>query len=366
MAKLRRQSNTGDFMSRNMDKRLSELEASISSIYNEAYEEAQKKLDRYLERYEEQYELMTARYLEEEITQTEYEHWVQAQMLRTQRYRATVESLSETLVNADILAMATVEGELPFVLAQSFNFTQFVGNIIAENTGLTVGTFQIYNTRSIQAIIRDNPTLLIPRVDIPRDQRWNRQHINRAISQGLINGDSMQSIAERLQAVVQMDDNAAIRNARTATTCAENLGRNESYHFIRSQGIDMAKEWSATHDSRTRDTHLLLDGTRPNEDGYFGEGILDPNHLMQYPADPNGEGKEIYNCRCRLNVVPPEYNRQVNEDNYRTWMRENYPDDYASIQAQDTASGREQRRQDALERQRRLREERRRSNGTGH
>lgn len=363
MAKLRRQSNTGDFMSRNMDKRLSELEASISSIYNEAYDEAQKKLDRYLARYEEQYELMTARYLEEEITQTEYEHWVQAQMLRTQRYRATVESLSETLVNADILAMATVEGELPFVLAQSFNFTQFVGNIIAENTGLTVGTFQIYNTRSIQAIIRDNPTLLIPKVDIPRDQQWNRQHINTAISQGLIHGDSMQGIADRLQAVVTMDDNAAIRNARTATTCAENLGRNESYNFIRSQGIDMVKEWSATHDSRTRDTHLLLDGTRPNEDGYFGEGILDPNHLMQYPADPNGEGKEIYNCRCRLNVVPPEYNRQVNENNYREWMRQNYPDDYSNILEADRQSGREQRRQEALERQRRLREERRRNNG---
>lgn len=363
MAKLRKQSNTGDFMSRRMDKRLSELEASINSIYNEAYEIAQKKLDRYLARYEEQYNIMLARLIEEEITQEEYEHWVQVQIIRTARYQATIESLTETLVNTDILAMAVVEGELPFVIAQSFNFTQFIGNIVAENTGLTVGTFQIYNTRSVQAIIRDNPTLLIPRVDIPRDQQWNRQHINTAISQGLINGESMPSIANRLQAVVQMDDNAAIRNARTATTCAENMGRNESYNYLRSMGIDIVKRWSATHDARTRDTHLLLDGTLPNEEGYFGEGILNAGHLMRFPADPNGEPQEVYNCRCRLDVVPSEFSRQANEDQYRTWMRNNYPDDYDEILEHDNASGREQERQEALERQRRLREERRAKNG---
>jgi uncharacterized protein with gpF-like domain len=178
----------------------------------------------------------------------------------------------------------------------------------------------------------------------------------------------MDRIAERFQHVAQMDDNSAIRNARTAVTAAENMGRNESYNFIRSQGIEMVKEWSATHDSRTRDTHLLLDGTRPNEDGYFGEGILNAGYLMQYPADPNGEPQERYNCRCRLNIVPPEYSRQVNERNYEEWMRSNYPDDWQDVQNADNrirsdGTSRNQQRQEALERQRRLREERRRNNG---
>lgn len=357
-----RRPNNDDFMARRMDKRLSEMEASIASIYEEAAAEGTRQLERYLATFEERDAVMYARYLEEEITEDEWLRWRSTHILRTQRYQATIDSLTDVLVNADISAMALVDGNLPYVLAQSYNFTQFVGNIIAENTGLNVGTFQIYNTRTVQALIRDNPNLL-PTVDIPLDQQWNRTQINRAVTQGILHGDSMDRIAERFQHVAQMDDNSAIRNARTAVTAAENMARNEAYNFIRSQGIDMVKEWSAIHDSRTRDTHLLLDGTRPNEDGYFGEGILDKDHLMQYPADPNGEGKERYNCRCRLNIVPPQYSRQVNEDNYRTWMRNNFPDDYTNIQARDRTSGREQRRQDALERQRRLREERRRNNG---
>lgn len=358
-----RRPNNDDFMARRIDKRLSEMEASIASIYEEAAAEGTRRLERYLATFEERDAVMYARYLEEEITEDEWLRWRSTHILRTQRYQATIDSLTDVLVNADISAMALVDGNLPYVLAQSYNFTQFVGNIIADNTGLNVGTFQIYNTRTVQALIRDNPNLL-PAVDIPLDQRWNRTQINRAVTQGILHGDSMDRIAEQFQHVAQMDDNSAIRNARTAVTAAENMGRNESYSFIRSQGIDMVKEWSATHDSRTRDTHLLLDGTRPNEDGYFGEGILDKDHLMQYPADPNGEGKERYNCRCRLNIVPPQYSRQVNEDNYRTWMRDNYPEDYAQITEHDRTNYRyEQSRQEALLRQRMLREERRRNNG---
>ena len=358
-----RRPNNDDFMARRMDKRLSEMEASISNIYGEASEEATNKLQKYLERFEERDAVMYARYVEEEITEEEWLRWRANHILRTQRYEAVIDSITDVLVNADISAMALIDGNLPYVIAQSFNFSQFVGNIIAEDTGLNVASFQIYNTRSVQALIRDNPQLL-PVVDIPRDRQWNRTHINTAVTQGIIQGDSMDRIASRLQTVVNMDDNAAIRNARTSVTAAENMGRNESYNFIRSQGIDMVKEWSATHDSRTRDTHLLLDGTRPNEEGYFGEGILNADYLMQYPADPNGEPQERYNCRCRLNIVPPEYSRQVNEDNYRTWMRDNYPEDYEQITEHDRTNYRyEQSRQEALLRQRRLRDERRRNNG---
>lgn len=359
-----RRPNNDDFMARRMDKRLSEMEASIASIYEEAAAEGTRRLERYLATFEERDAVMYARYLEEEITEDEWLRWRSTHILRTQRYQATIDSLTDVLVNADISAMALVDGNLPYVLAQSYNFTQFVGNIIAENTGLNVGTFQIYNTRTVQALIRDNPNLL-PTVDIPLDQQWNRTQINRAVTQGILHGDSMDRIAERFQHVAQMDDNSAIRNARTAVTAAENMGRNESYNFIRSQGIEMVKEWSATLDDRTRDTHVLLNGTRPNEDGFFGDGILDV--LMEYPADPRGEPQERYNCRCRLNIVPPEYNREVNQRNYDTWLRENYPDDYADVQESDKRRGKIEERQRFYDRipeaRRRVEERRRRRNG---
>jgi hypothetical protein len=116
-------------------------------------------------------------------------------------------------------------------------------------------------------------------------------------------------------------------------TSAENMGRNESHRRITSQGINMVKRWSATYDARTRDTHKLLDNTTANEKGLFGEGILDKldEPLMRYPADPKGAAAEVYNCRCRLNIVPPDYSREANAQAYERWMQENYPDDYRDL-----------------------------------
>ena len=317
-----------DFMNNRMNERLEELEARITDIYTQASKEAQDTLNSYLERYSNQYNEMRQRRADNEITREEFNSWIQANMLQRDRYTATVNQLTDMLVKTDKAAMAVLNGELPYVIAESYNFVQFVGNVVAENTDSTIGSFQIYNARSVQAIIRDNPDLL-PRVNTREDTAWNRDHITREITQGILQGDSIPHVADRLQRVTNMDRSAAIRNARTAMTGAENLGRNESYQFMTEQGIEMVKLWSATYDGRTRESHLRLDGTKADKNGLFGVGIIDTP--IQYPGDPAGDPEEIYNCRCRLDIVPPEYSRQVTAANYDKWMQENFPDDYAAL-----------------------------------
>lgn len=327
-----RKRNKDDFMSREMDERLSEMEASISNVYEQAVEETTARLNSYMEQYEEENRVMRARLLEGEITDAEYEEWARRNLLRTQQYSTTIDSLTEMLVNADTAAIALVSGELPYVIAESYNFTQFVGHIIADHEDIPNVSFEIYNAQSVQAIIRDNPQIL-PVVDPELDTEWNRTRLNREITQGIIQGNTIPQLATRLQRVTQMDRNSAIRAARTSMTGAENMGRNESHRQITSQGIDMVKRWSATYDARTRDTHRLLDNTTANEKGLFGEGILDKlgEPLMEFPGDPKGAAAEIYNCRCRLNIVPPDYSREANAQAYERWMQENYPADYRAL-----------------------------------
>jgi hypothetical protein len=319
-------------MSREMDERLSEMEASISNVYEQAVEETTARLNSYMEQYEEENRVMRARLLEGEITEAEYEQWARRNLLRTQQYSTTIDSLTEMLVNADTAAIALVNGELPYVIAESYNYTQFVGHIIADHDDIPNVSFEIYNAQSVQAIIRDNPEIL-PVVDPELDTEWNRTRLNREITQGIIQGSTIPDMATRLQRVTQMDRNSAIRAARTSMTSAENMGRNESHRRITSQGINMVKRWSATYDARTRDTHRLLDNTTANEKGEFGEGILDKlgEPLMEFPGDPKGAAAEIYNCRCRLNVVPPNYSREANAQAYERWMQENYPADYRAL-----------------------------------
>lgn len=321
-----------DFMSREMDERLSEMEASISNVYEQAVEETTARLNSYMEQYEEENRVMRARLLEGEITEAEYEEWARKNLLRTQQYSTTIDSLTEMLVNADSAAIALVNGELPYVVAESYNFTQFVGHIIADHEDIPNVSFQIYNAQSVQALVRDNPQVF-PIIDTELDTEWNRTRLNREITQGIIQGSTIPQLATRLQRVGITDRNSAIRAARTSMTSAENMGRNESHRRITSQGIDMVKRWSATYDARTRDTHRLLDNTTANEKGLFGEGILDKLNepLMEYPADPKGAAAEVYNCRCRLNIVPPNYSREANAQAYERWMQENYPADYRAL-----------------------------------
>jgi hypothetical protein len=321
-------------MSREMDERLSEMEASISNVYEQAVEETTARLNSYMEQYEEENRVMRARLLEGEITEEEYEEWARKNLLRTQQYSTTIDSLTEMLVNADSAAIALVNGELPYVVAESYNFTQFVGHIIADHEDTPNVSFQIYNAQSVQALVRDNPQVF-PIIDTELDTEWNRTRLNREITQGIIQGNTIPQLATRLQRVGITDRNSAIRAARTSMTSAENMGRNESHRRITSQGIDMVKRWSATYDARTRDTHRLLDDTTANEKGLFGEGILHPDHLMRFPADPNGEPQEVYNCRCRLNIVPPNYSREANAQAYERWMQENYPADYNKLKGDD-------------------------------
>jgi len=56
--------------------------------------------------------------------------------------------------------------------------------------------------------------------------------------------------------------------------------------------VPVAREWMATEDGRTRESHNNIDGYRTTSmsDPY-------PNGLM-YPGDPSGSPKETINCRC--------------------------------------------------------------------
>lgn len=352
--------NDPDWMARMQDEELISLEKRISALYDEASSDLANEFDLFYENYREERERRLGMVESGEMTEDDYQRWCRNQIFRSNRYQAVLRSLTDVLVNADVAAMAAVNEQLPYTLAESYDFISSLGFEAADRAGISMGTFQIYNADSVQAIIRDNPDLL-PVVDLPEDELWNRNHINNEITQAIIRGDSMQQVAQRLQRVAHMDNNAAIRNARTSMTAAENLGRSESARRLRQRGLPVKEVWSATHDSRTRDTHLLLDGTEKNEDGYYGVGIL--GVPLRFPADPRGEGREIYNCRCRENVVIAGIDHSRDDELYEQFMRENYPEDWNELERRradiHTGEGRrEVERQEALERQARLRAER--------
>jgi SPP1 gp7 family putative phage head morphogenesis protein len=270
------------------------LERKIKKEYDQALRDAERKASAYFDKFEEQDLKQLQKLKAGEITVSEYKTWRTNKMLQGKNYNALVNRLAADLSNADKIAMKMVGDALPGVYALNSNFAAYD---MCRNTGANL-SFDVYDRKTVERLIKDEPELLpAPRVDIPKDLQWNKQHIRSALTQGVLQGESINKIAKRLRNVTDMDRRAAVRNARTAMTGAQNAGRYVRYKEAEEKmGLVFDKVWIATHDARTRDSHLDIDGTQVPRDEEF------PNGLM-YPGDPEGEPGEVYNCRCTMKSV---------------------------------------------------------------
>ena len=98
--------------------------------------------------------------------------------------------------------------------------------------------------------------------------------------------------------------------ARTAITGAQSAGRQLQMDEAAKLDIEQLKEWLATLDGVTRDSHRKMDGVRVPYNKPF------PNGLM-YPGDPEGDPGEVYNCRCTTTTIYPKY-----EDRQKNWRED--------------------------------------------
>ena len=331
MAKIRDKQPDADAGRVIVDEQLEKLEARLTSIYGQASKEMQSDLNSFMERYKDQDEAQKAKVENGEITQKQYEDWKNRQIFRSNAMQAKIDDLAQRMVHADEQAMAMVNDQLPETYATSYNFGGYKGETYANEAGFDYTQFTIINQDAVKTLMKDNPDLIPwkPDVDVPEDKKWNRQKVQEAVLQGIVKGDSMDDVAKRLLPIVNMDKNAAIRTARTAVNGIENKGRKDATERVKEAGIPMVERWSCTHDDRTRDTHILLDGTEPNNEGKFGEGIL--STLIEYPGDPAGDPEEVYNCRCGLVSTIAGIDHTKDKDLYAQMMEKDYFEDWVNV-----------------------------------
>ena len=272
------------------DALLQEMEQKIRKQYAQAAKELTEKLERHLKQFEEKDKMMLSRLDAGEITDAEYFRWRTGQIMTGKRWEQMRDQLAADLVHSHQLADSVVNGYLPEVYALNHNY----GTYQIEHDLQMSTSYTLYNRQAVERLLRDDPDMLPqPRVNIPKAERWNRQHIQSAVLQGILQGESMDKIARRMRDVCGMDARAAIRNARTATTGAENAGRLASMNRALGLGVQLKKLWLATRDSRTRDSHVLLDGELREVNEKFSNGCM-------HPGDPHGAPAEVYNCRCAM------------------------------------------------------------------
>lgn len=279
-----------DYAHNYTDEKLKELEKRFQDIYKQAEKEVSQKFKEYSDEFAKEDDEMQVKLKHGIITDKEYYAWRQKKLMTGKRWQELRDNLAKDYTNANKIAMSAINGYTPDAYAENFNWSTYK----AEKDALMDTAFTLYDRQTVERLVRDNPDLLpAPKVDIAKDQRWNKQKITSAITQGILQGESVPKIAKRLQNVGEMNKAAAVRNARTAMTGAQNAGRVNSYERAVEMGIEIEQEWVATLDNRTRHSHAVLDGERIPVGGTFSNGC-------RYPGDTNAPGYEYWNCRCTL------------------------------------------------------------------
>lgn len=291
---------------------LKQMEKEIQDIYKQAYQETWKTAQKYMQDFRKE-DVQKRQWVQSgKWTKQQYQDWRRSKLLTGKRWYDMSNALAKDFTHSNEIAESIINGHTPEVYAMGHNWGAYEVEIIH---GLSAQiSYTLYDRHTVERLIRTKNVSLLPEyppeyvLDIPKSMRWNKQQLNSAIVQGILQGDSIDNIADRLQSVSNMNRNSAIRNARTMTTSAENGGRMSSYQQAQEIGIELEKEWIATLDSRTRDTHRDVDGEVIPTHKTFSNGC-------RYPGDPRGDPAEIYNCRCSLCSVLPKYRVKSNKEN---------------------------------------------------
>lgn len=280
-----------DYGHKQTDVMLQNLEKRIQKVYAQAAKETEEKLNKHLSAYKVKYNKKLADLKSGKITHAEFLRWNQGQIMTGKRWQEMRDSLATDLVNKDSIAMSIINGHTPEVYALNHNY----GTFEVEKGSMLDTSYTLYNRQTVERLLRDDPQLIpTPKLDRNKDLRWNKSRFNTGIMQGILQGESIPNMARRVALGMSNSDmKAAIRNARTATTGAENAGRLDSYARAEQMGISVNKIWLAVMDSHTRDSHRELDGEEVAYNEEFSNGLM-------YPGDPSGSPGDVWNCRCTM------------------------------------------------------------------
>ena len=272
------------------DAEIRAFEREVEGVYGEASKTAYANLRRYLAQFEADDEKMRGRLEAGEITKAQYRSWRSGKIAAGRRYRIVLKQCAEAMTHANVVAAAAIEGRLPEVYAENYNY----GTWQVESAAGVDTAFALQDASTVQRLLTDHDSYLPkPSVNVAKDMAWNRRLIANQITQGVLLGESIPKIAKRIQDVTGANRAAAVRLARTSTTAAENVGRVDSYRRAQSLGIELKQEWLATTDGRTRSSHRQLDGEKVEVGEKFSNGC-------RYPGDPEAPYAETCNCRCTL------------------------------------------------------------------
>lgn len=120
-----------------------------------------------------------------------------------------------------------------------------------------------------------------------------KRKITAQISRGVASGLTYREMAQQLAGETRIGFNNAVRIARTEGHRIQCQAGMDACEKAQEKGCDVLKQWDATLDGNTRESHSQVDGEIRELDKPFSNGLM-------FPGDPSGGAAEVINCRCAL------------------------------------------------------------------
>lgn len=288
-------------------KELTKMERKLEKIYRESYDGITKEWDTYMKSHGPKVDRAYQDLVEanksgdkDEIKKARevYDHTVKNVTVNNKRFQDMRDEVCAKITHVNELAVDYINGNMPKIY--TVNYNQF------GNEAIKGYSFALVNENAVKNLIKTGDLSLYKHVDPEKDEAWNEKFINSQVLQGILQGESMTKISDRIfpeimskGGLVERNLQSATRIARTMTTAAENKGRQDSFEKATSDGVIMKRQWVAAHDDHTRAWHLDLHGVEVDVDEPWTNEYGD----IMYPGDPTADPANVYNCRCAIRAV---------------------------------------------------------------
>lgn len=290
-----------DYVEKYSDKASDKLEKQIRRVYKQAAEEVQKKLDDFIRGHKARNAQMLQMVSDGKMSKQDYQRWMRGQVFQGDQWKQKLKDVTDVYVHADEKAREIVGGTSKNVFMEAANYTAYD----LEKGMRGAVAFNVYDAKTVERLLKKDPKMLPEwKIDQPKDYKWNEKRVRNAVAQGIIQGESVEEVGDRLTGELATSNATKMDMfARTAINGAQNAGRMDRLHEAEEMGIEVRKKWLATLDQRTRDTHQALDGQeQPIDEPFVVDGMK-----IDYPGDPFAPPELVYNCRCTLTYVYPKY-----------------------------------------------------------
>ena len=250
-------------------------EERIIRRLNQVYAQALKDINANIERLMERFDPVTGDLPQSAIYQLKYQKMLKGQLegimgqMQTKQYLTVSDYLNECYEDGFLGSLFDLHG---------------------QGIPLTIPINQEALVRAVQLESKISEGLY---TRLGEDAALLKKKITAQVSRAIATGSSFSDCAVHLAGQTRIGYNKAIRIARTEGHRIQSAATMDAAYEAKARGADLVKEWDATLDGKTRESHVAVDGEIRELDEPFSNGL-------DYPGDPAGGAAEVVNCRCAV------------------------------------------------------------------